>query len=66
MSVGSEVESERIEYHNNTVLSVACCTEDHTVLSGNVFRTTLEVYLTFGDSNDGKISLLILFHLSDL
>ncbi|XP_063691599.1 WD repeat-containing protein 53-like [Bolinopsis microptera] len=34
MAIGSEIDNERIEYHNNTVLTVACCTEDHTVLSG--------------------------------
>ena len=36
MAIGSEIDSERIEYHNNTVLTVACCTDDHTVLSGKI------------------------------
>lgn len=34
MAIGTEIESERIEYHSTTVLSVACCSEDNTVLSG--------------------------------
>ena len=36
MAIGSEIDSERIEYHRSTVLSVACCHDDQTVLSGEL------------------------------